>query len=88
MVVSHYDFYMTVHIHLSVLISQPDPKQKTIYELFQRTFSDSEDDTDVALLEAADACCEFDSDSAFQDAEERCSVSSLKKRRTEEFIKE
>ncbi|XP_048808882.1 SWI/SNF-related matrix-associated actin-dependent regulator of chromatin subfamily A-like protein 1 isoform X3 [Lagopus muta] len=67
---------------------KPDPKQKTIYELFQRTFSDSEDDTDVALLEAADACCAFDSDSAFQDAEERCSVSSLKKRRTEEFIKE
>ncbi|XP_052532477.1 SWI/SNF-related matrix-associated actin-dependent regulator of chromatin subfamily A-like protein 1 isoform X3 [Tympanuchus pallidicinctus] len=67
---------------------KPDPKQKTIYELFQRTFSDSKDDTDVALLEAADACCEFDSDSAFQDAEERCSVSSLKKRRTEEFIKE
>ncbi|XP_031446435.1 SWI/SNF-related matrix-associated actin-dependent regulator of chromatin subfamily A-like protein 1 isoform X2 [Phasianus colchicus] len=67
---------------------KPDPKQKTIYELFQRTFSDSKDDTDVALLEAADACCEFDSDSAFQDTEERCSVSSPKKQRTEEFIKE
>ncbi|NXJ15467.1 SMAL1 protein, partial [Odontophorus gujanensis] len=67
---------------------KPDPKQKTIYELFQRTFSDCKDDTDVAFLEAADACCEFDSDSAFQDTEERCSVSSPKKRRVEEFIKE
>ncbi|XP_021254856.1 SWI/SNF-related matrix-associated actin-dependent regulator of chromatin subfamily A-like protein 1 [Numida meleagris] len=67
---------------------KPDPKQKTIYELFQRTFSDCKDDTDLALLEAADACCEFDSDSAFQDTEGRCSVSSPKKRRTEEFIKE
>uniref|UniRef100_A0A8C3M2W6 SWI/SNF-related matrix-associated actin-dependent regulator of chromatin subfamily A-like protein 1 n=1 Tax=Chrysolophus pictus TaxID=9089 RepID=A0A8C3M2W6_CHRPC len=67
---------------------KPDPKQKTIYELFQRTFSDSKDDTDVALLEAADACCEFDSDSAFQDTEEKCSVSSPKKRRTKDFIKE
>ncbi|XP_072198489.1 SWI/SNF-related matrix-associated actin-dependent regulator of chromatin subfamily A-like protein 1 [Excalfactoria chinensis] len=66
---------------------KPDPKQKTIYELFQRTFSDSKDDTDVALLEAADACCEFDSDSAFRDTEERCSVSSPKKRRTK-FIQE
>lgn len=68
---------------------KPDPKQKTIYELFQRTFTDSKDDTDVELLEAANACCEFDSDSdsAFQDTEERCSVSSPKKRRTD-FIKE
>lgn len=79
---------MTMHIQLLfVLISQPDPKQKTIYELFQRTFTDSKDDTDVELLEAANACCEFDSDSAFQDAEERCSVSSPKKRRTD-FNKE
>lgn len=79
---------MTMHIQfLFVLISQPDPKQKTIYELFQRTFTDSKDDTDVELLEAANACCEFDSDSAFQDAEERCSVSSPKKRRTD-FNKE
>lgn len=81
---------MTMHIQfLFVLISQPDPKQKTIYELFQRTFTDSKDDTDVELLEAANACCEFDSDSdsAFQDTEERCSVSSPKKRRTD-FNKE
>uniref|UniRef100_A0A8C9ELI8 SWI/SNF-related matrix-associated actin-dependent regulator of chromatin subfamily A-like protein 1 n=1 Tax=Pavo cristatus TaxID=9049 RepID=A0A8C9ELI8_PAVCR len=67
---------------------KPDPKQKTIYELFQRTFSDSKDDADVALFEVADACSEFDSESAFQDTEERCSVSSPKKRRTEELIKE
>lgn len=79
--------YVTVHIQtLPVLISQPDPKQKTIFELFQRTFSDCRDDDDeLLLLEAADACCEFDSGSDFQDAkEERCSVSSPKKRRIEE----
>ncbi|NXC43425.1 SMAL1 protein, partial [Penelope pileata] len=64
---------------------KPDPKQKTIYELFQRTFSDCRDDAaDDVLLEAADACCELDSGSTFQDTEgERCSVSSPKKRRTE-----
>ncbi|KAM6080452.1 SWI/SNF-related matrix-associated actin-dependent regulator of chromatin subfamily A-like protein 1 isoform 2-T2 [Theristicus caerulescens] len=65
-----------------------DPKQKTIYDLFQRTFSESKDDIDeVLLLEAADACCEFDSGSALQDTGETCSVSSSKKRRTEEFLK-
>eukprot|EP00075_Anas_platyrhynchos_P027954 XP_027317207.1 SWI/SNF-related matrix-associated actin-dependent regulator of chromatin subfamily A-like protein 1 [Anas platyrhynchos] len=65
---------------------KPDPKQKTIFELFQRTFSDCRDDDDeLLLLEAADACCEFDSGSDFQDTkEERCSVSSPKKRRIEE----
>ncbi|NXU25960.1 SMAL1 protein, partial [Thalassarche chlororhynchos] len=64
---------------------KPDPKQKTIYDLFQRTFSESKDDTDeVLLLEAADACCELDSGSALQDTEgETCSVSPPKKRRTE-----
>ncbi|NXI73696.1 SMAL1 protein, partial [Anseranas semipalmata] len=64
---------------------KPDPKQKTIYELFQRTFSDCREDSDEALLlEAAEACCEFDSGSAFLDAKgERCSVSSPKKRRIE-----
>ncbi|NXI55575.1 SMAL1 protein, partial [Chloroceryle aenea] len=61
-----------------------DPKQKTIYDLFQRTFSESRDDTDALLLEAADACCEFDSGSALQDTErETCSSSPPKKRRIE-----
>ncbi|KAM9287591.1 SWI/SNF-related matrix-associated actin-dependent regulator of chromatin subfamily A-like protein 1 isoform 3-T4 [Morus bassanus] len=66
---------------------KPDPKQKTIYDLFQRTFSESKDEIDeVLLLEAADACCEFDSGSALQDTEgETCSVSPPKKRRIEEF---
>ncbi|NXX79752.1 SMAL1 protein, partial [Urocolius indicus] len=66
-----------------------DPKQKTIYDLFQKTFSESIDDIDeVLLLEAADACCEFDSGSALQDtAEETCSVSPPKKQRIEEFFK-
>ena len=73
---------------LPVLISQPDPKQKTIYDLFQRTFSESRDDTDdVLLLEAADAC-EFVSGSALQDTEgETGSVSPPKKRLIEEFFK-
>ncbi|XP_010120798.1 PREDICTED: SWI/SNF-related matrix-associated actin-dependent regulator of chromatin subfamily A-like protein 1 [Chlamydotis macqueenii] len=66
-----------------------DPKQKTIYDLFQRTFSESRDDIDEALLlEAADACCEFDSGSALQGTEgDTCSASSPKKRRIEEFFK-
>ncbi|KFP76977.1 SWI/SNF-related matrix-associated actin-dependent regulator of chromatin subfamily A-like 1, partial [Acanthisitta chloris] len=64
---------------------KPDPKQKTIYDLFQRTFSESRDDTDdTLLLEAADAGCEFDSGSALQDREaETCSVTPKKKRRIE-----
>ncbi|NXU89032.1 SMAL1 protein, partial [Xiphorhynchus elegans] len=67
---------------------KPDPKQKTIYDLFQRTFSESTDDADDALLlEAADAGCELDSGSVFQDREEACSVSPKKKRRVEEFFK-
>ncbi|NWV09824.1 SMAL1 protein, partial [Ptilonorhynchus violaceus] len=64
---------------------KPDPKQKTIYDLFQRTFSESRDDADdVLLLEAADAGCEFHSDSALHGREaETCSVSPQKKRRIE-----
>nr|XP_009687984.1 PREDICTED: SWI/SNF-related matrix-associated actin-dependent regulator of chromatin subfamily A-like protein 1 isoform X2 [Struthio camelus australis] len=66
-----------------------DPKQKTIYDLFQRTFSKNRDDTDeVLLFEAANACCDIDPESALQDMEgERCSVSPPKKRRIEEFFK-
>ncbi|PKU46583.1 swi snf-related matrix-associated actin-dependent regulator of chromatin subfamily a-like protein 1 [Limosa lapponica baueri] len=68
---------------------KPDPKQKTIYELFQRTFCETRDDTDEALLlEAADACCEFDSGSGLQVTEgETRSVSPPRKRRIEEFFK-
>ncbi|NXP90968.1 SMAL1 protein, partial [Passerina amoena] len=63
-----------------------NPKQKTIFDLFQKTFSESRDDADdVLFLEAADAGCEFDSGSALQDREaEACSVSPKKKRRIEE----
>lgn len=70
----------------SVLFPQTDPKQKTIYDLFQKTFSESRDDADdILFLEAADAGCEFDSGSALQDREaETCSVSPKKKRRIEE----
>ncbi|NXQ49921.1 SMAL1 protein, partial [Catharus fuscescens] len=59
-----------------------DPKQKTIYDLFQKTFSESRDDADdILFLEAADAGCEFDSGSALQDREaETRSVSPKKKR--------
>uniref|UniRef100_A0A8C5TVD0 SWI/SNF-related matrix-associated actin-dependent regulator of chromatin subfamily A-like protein 1 n=1 Tax=Malurus cyaneus samueli TaxID=2593467 RepID=A0A8C5TVD0_9PASS len=72
---------------------KPDPKQKTIYDLFQKTFSESRDDIDdvddFLLLEAADAGCEFDCGSALQDREaETCSASPKKKRRIEAFFKE
>ncbi|XP_009994542.1 PREDICTED: SWI/SNF-related matrix-associated actin-dependent regulator of chromatin subfamily A-like protein 1 [Chaetura pelagica] len=50
---------------------KPDPKQKTIYDLFQRTFSESKDDIDESLLQEG----------------ETCSVSPPKKRRNEEFLK-
>ncbi|NXP82879.1 SMAL1 protein, partial [Ramphastos sulfuratus] len=65
---------------------KPDPKQKTIYSLFQRAFSESRDDIDEALLlEAANACCKSDSGSTLQDTEgETSSVSPPKKRRIEE----
>ncbi|NXM40842.1 SMAL1 protein, partial [Gymnorhina tibicen] len=61
---------------------KPDPKQNTIYDLFQKTFSESRDDADDLLfLEATDAGCEFDSGSALQDREaETRSVSPKKKR--------
>ncbi|KFQ17496.1 SWI/SNF-related matrix-associated actin-dependent regulator of chromatin subfamily A-like 1, partial [Merops nubicus] len=64
---------------------KPDPKQKSICDLFQRTFSESRDDTDeVLLLEAADACCGFDSGSALQETEgEIRSASPPRKRRIE-----
>ncbi|KAM9629783.1 SWI/SNF-related matrix-associated actin-dependent regulator of chromatin subfamily A-like protein 1 isoform 3-T5 [Morphnus guianensis] len=68
---------------------KPDPKQKTIYDLFQRTFSESRGDTDeLLLLEAADACCEFDSGSALQDTEgETCScISSQRTRRQSDSV--
>ncbi|KAM8807019.1 SWI/SNF-related matrix-associated actin-dependent regulator of chromatin subfamily A-like protein 1 [Eudromia elegans] len=66
-----------------------DPKQKTIYDLFKRTFAENKDDADAALLlEAADACFDFDPESALQNVEgQRCSVSPPKKRRIEEFFK-
>ncbi|NWR46945.1 SMAL1 protein, partial [Regulus satrapa] len=65
---------------------KPDPKQKTIFDLFQKTFSESRDDADdILFLEAADAGCEFDSGSALQDREaDTCSVSPKKRRRIEE----
>lgn len=87
-IIAHFVFIWQFVCRLSVLIFQPDPKQKTIYDLFQRTFSECGDDTDeLLLLEAADACCEVDSGSALQDTGgETCSVSSPKKRRIEEFF--
>ncbi|KAM7153617.1 SWI/SNF-related matrix-associated actin-dependent regulator of chromatin subfamily A-like protein 1 isoform 2-T2 [Macrochelys suwanniensis] len=54
-----------------------DPKQQTIYSLFQRTFSEQGDALNEALLvEAADACQESDSGSASRDAgTDTCSAS-------------
>uniref|UniRef100_A0A8C5EZZ7 SWI/SNF-related matrix-associated actin-dependent regulator of chromatin subfamily A-like protein 1 n=1 Tax=Gopherus evgoodei TaxID=1825980 RepID=A0A8C5EZZ7_9SAUR len=65
-----------------------DPKQQTIYSLFQRTFSEQGDDLDEALLvEAADACQESDSGSASQDAgADTCSASPRKKQRLEDYF--
>ncbi|KAH1184503.1 SWI/SNF-related matrix-associated actin-dependent regulator of chromatin subfamily A-like protein 1 [Mauremys mutica] len=65
-----------------------DPKQQTIYSLFQRTFSEQGDDLDEALLvEAADACQESDSGSASRDAEmDTCSASPRKKQCLEDYF--
>ncbi|XP_065269355.1 SWI/SNF-related matrix-associated actin-dependent regulator of chromatin subfamily A-like protein 1 isoform X1 [Emys orbicularis] len=65
-----------------------DPKQQTIYSLFQRTFSEQGDDLDKALLvEAADACQESDSGSASRDAgADTCSASPRKKQRLEDYF--
>ncbi|XP_053900511.1 SWI/SNF-related matrix-associated actin-dependent regulator of chromatin subfamily A-like protein 1 isoform X2 [Malaclemys terrapin pileata] len=65
-----------------------DPKQQTIYSLFQRTFSEQGDDLDEALLvEAADACQESDSGSASRDAgADICSASPRKKQRLEDYF--
>nr|XP_005279794.1 SWI/SNF-related matrix-associated actin-dependent regulator of chromatin subfamily A-like protein 1 isoform X2 [Chrysemys picta bellii] len=65
-----------------------DPKQQTIYSLFQRTFSEQGDDLDEALLvEAADACQESDSGSASRDAgADTCSASPRKKQRLEDYF--
>uniref|UniRef100_A0A8C3XW03 SWI/SNF-related matrix-associated actin-dependent regulator of chromatin subfamily A-like protein 1 n=1 Tax=Chelydra serpentina TaxID=8475 RepID=A0A8C3XW03_CHESE len=65
--------------NLSALLSQRDPKQQTIYSLFQRTFSEQGDALNEALLvEAADACQESDSGSASRDAgADTCSASPL-----------
>uniref|UniRef100_A0A8C3XW12 SWI/SNF-related matrix-associated actin-dependent regulator of chromatin subfamily A-like protein 1 n=1 Tax=Chelydra serpentina TaxID=8475 RepID=A0A8C3XW12_CHESE len=65
-----------------------DPKQQTIYSLFQRTFSEQGDALNEALLvEAADACQESDSGSASRDAgADTCSASPCKKQRLEDFF--
>ncbi|NXH22080.1 SMAL1 protein, partial [Bucco capensis] len=63
---------------------KPDLNKKTIYDLFQRTFSECRDDSDDVLpLEPADACSEFDSGNVSQDTGETCSASPPKKRRIE-----
>ncbi|XP_074857466.1 SWI/SNF-related matrix-associated actin-dependent regulator of chromatin subfamily A-like protein 1 isoform X2 [Carettochelys insculpta] len=61
-----------------------DPKQQTIYNLFQRTLSEQGDDLDKALLaEAVDACQESDPGNAGADT---CSTSPCKKRRIEDYF--
>ncbi|XP_073161100.1 SWI/SNF-related matrix-associated actin-dependent regulator of chromatin subfamily A-like protein 1 isoform X1 [Lepidochelys kempii] len=74
--------------NLSALPPQRDPKQQTIYSLFQRTFSEQGDNLDEALLmEAADACQRSDSRSASQDAgADTCSASPCKKQRLEDYF--
>ncbi|XP_069083156.1 SWI/SNF-related matrix-associated actin-dependent regulator of chromatin subfamily A-like protein 1 [Pleurodeles waltl] len=64
-----------------------DPKQKTIYDLFQRSFAESEDDIDEAtLLEAADACQEAELELTPEDTASTYTESSSKKRRIEDFF--
>ncbi|XP_075789137.1 SWI/SNF-related matrix-associated actin-dependent regulator of chromatin subfamily A-like protein 1 isoform X2 [Pelodiscus sinensis] len=61
-----------------------DPKQQTIYDLFQRTLSEQGDDLDEALLvEAVDACQASEPRSAAVDPS---STSPCKKRRLEDFF--
>ncbi|XP_043360815.1 SWI/SNF-related matrix-associated actin-dependent regulator of chromatin subfamily A-like protein 1 isoform X2 [Dermochelys coriacea] len=74
--------------NLSALLPQRDPKQQTIYSLFQRTFSEQGDNLDEALLMgAADACQGSDSRSASQDAgADTCSASPCKKQRLEDYF--
>lgn len=72
---------------LSGFVPQQDPRQKTIYDLFQKTFADDGDDLDEALcMEAVDACQNPDLGCAGQSAEDSCSESPRKKQRIEDFF--
>ncbi|XP_061465214.1 SWI/SNF-related matrix-associated actin-dependent regulator of chromatin subfamily A-like protein 1 isoform X2 [Rhineura floridana] len=62
---------------------KPDPKQQTILNLFQRTFSEDADDVDEALLvEAVDAC----EDSGPQTPSSETEASPCKKQRIDDFF--
>ncbi|XP_006028751.1 SWI/SNF-related matrix-associated actin-dependent regulator of chromatin subfamily A-like protein 1 isoform X1 [Alligator sinensis] len=64
-----------------------DPRQKTIYDLFQKAFADDGDDLDEALrMEAVDACQNPDLGRAGQSAKDSCSESPRKKQRIEDFF--
>ncbi|XP_019409998.1 PREDICTED: SWI/SNF-related matrix-associated actin-dependent regulator of chromatin subfamily A-like protein 1 isoform X1 [Crocodylus porosus] len=64
-----------------------DPRQKTIYDLFQKAFSDDGDDHDETLLmEAVTACQNPDLGCAGHSAKDSCSESPHKKQRIEDFF--
>lgn len=70
------------------LNSQQDPKQQTILNLFQRTFSDDVDDIDETLfVEAVDACENSGPQTSSGEAEgELLPASPCKRRRIDDFF--
>nr|XP_033802534.1 SWI/SNF-related matrix-associated actin-dependent regulator of chromatin subfamily A-like protein 1 [Geotrypetes seraphini]XP_033802535.1 SWI/SNF-related matrix-associated actin-dependent regulator of chromatin subfamily A-like protein 1 [Geotrypetes seraphini]XP_033802537.1 SWI/SNF-related matrix-associated actin-dependent regulator of chromatin subfamily A-like protein 1 [Geotrypetes seraphini] len=61
-----------------------DPKQKTIYDLFQRSFSKDGDEVDEALL--LEACQEMEQESITLSVDSTDSTSPCKKRRIDDFF--
>ncbi|XP_030065569.1 SNF2 related chromatin remodeling annealing helicase 1 isoform X1 [Microcaecilia unicolor] len=61
-----------------------DPKQKTIYDLFQRSFSEDGDELDEALL--LEACQEIEQESTTPSVDITASASPCKKRRIDDFF--
>ncbi|XP_069472910.1 SWI/SNF-related matrix-associated actin-dependent regulator of chromatin subfamily A-like protein 1 [Ambystoma mexicanum] len=62
-----------------------DPKQKTIYDLFQRSLLETEED-EALLLEAADACQEAELELTPDDGESTYTDTPCKKRKIEDFF--
>nr|XP_014348934.1 PREDICTED: SWI/SNF-related matrix-associated actin-dependent regulator of chromatin subfamily A-like protein 1 [Latimeria chalumnae] len=64
-----------------------DPKQKTICDLFQKSFSEAgDDDEEMLLLEAAEACQNLEVEGTVCDSGETCTASPSKKRHIEDYF--